>query len=434
MVRQKGRQTDRQRLSWKSSVNLRLSQTDLRSSVLWWWIKLLIKFSGLNPQSLLMSSSARRHFTLGEIVNLVSADTQKLMDFVVYFNSVWIAPIEIALCFYFLWQVNQQPDIITNKHMVTCTGDNCHRFGLHHTWSSWWNTIIMLVILLVPDQQKHLRKAQISCFRTGNQLRERYIDSSLCDWLIDWLTDSSSVLLLSLGSLLLFSSSPWMDLLLKWEANCRWGNCFRENGVCCFVLWVEYFFCQWVIIRSSPLLSAAVLYQEVQMKFMDGRIKLMNEILSGVKILKFYAWEEAFLRRVGVQRDGELNALKKSQILYSVSLASFNSSSFLVSITPARPGDLNLTCDPRTLRGLGCLRVGHRVCCFRSLWTYRCFFSSLSPQIALSVFGVYVLIDEQNVLDAQKIFVSVALINILKTPLSQLPFAMSTTMQACPSQ
>lgn len=69
------------------------------------------------------------------------------------------------------------------------------------------------------------------------------------------------------------------------------------------------------------------------MKFMDGRIKLMNEILSGVKILKFYAWEEAFLRRVCILRDGELNALKKSQILYSVSLASFNSTSFLVSLT-----------------------------------------------------------------------------------------------------
>lgn len=54
-----------------------------------------------------------------------------------------------------------------------------------------------------------------------------------------------------------------------------------------------------------------------------------------------------------------------------------------------------------------------------------CFF----PQIAFAMFGVYVLIDDKNVLDAQKVFVSMALINILKTPLSQLPFAMSTTMQ-----
>lgn len=57
------------------------------------------------------------------------------------------------------------------------------------------------------------------------------------------------------------------------------------------------------------------------------------------------------------------------------------------------------------------------------------FFPVLCLKIAFAMFGVYVLIDERNVLDAQKVFVSMALINILKTPLSQLPFAMSTTMQ-----
>lgn len=66
------------------------------------------------------------------------------------------------------------------------------------------------------------------------------------------------------------------------------------------------------------------------MKYMDGRIKLMNEILSGIKILKFYAWENAFRERVLGYREKELNALKKSQILYSISIASFNSSTFLV--------------------------------------------------------------------------------------------------------
>lgn len=66
------------------------------------------------------------------------------------------------------------------------------------------------------------------------------------------------------------------------------------------------------------------------MKYMDGRVKLMNEILNGIKILKFYAWEKAFLEQVLGYREKELKTLKKSQILYSVSIASFNSSSFLV--------------------------------------------------------------------------------------------------------
>uniref|UniRef100_A0A668AQY3 ABC-type glutathione-S-conjugate transporter n=1 Tax=Myripristis murdjan TaxID=586833 RepID=A0A668AQY3_9TELE len=202
---------------------------------------------------LVISSAARRQCTVGEIVNLVSADTQKLMDSVVYINAVWVAPIEISLCLYFLWQ-RLGPSALPG---------------------------IATVILIFP-----------------------------------------------------------------------------LNG--------------FIAKMRSKL-------QEVQLKLMDGRIKLMNEILNGIKILKFYAWEVAFLNRVEDLRGRELNALKKSQILYSISLASFNSSSFL---------------------------------------------------IAFAMFGVYVLIDDKNILDAQKVFVSMALINILKTPLSQLPFAMSTTMQA----
>uniref|UniRef100_A0A6Q2WPZ6 ABC-type glutathione-S-conjugate transporter n=1 Tax=Esox lucius TaxID=8010 RepID=A0A6Q2WPZ6_ESOLU len=203
-------------------------------------------------KSLVINSASRRTCTVGEIVNLVSADTQKLMDFVVYFNAVWLAPIEIALCLFFLWQ-HLGPSALAG---------------------------IATVILIFP-----------------------------------------------------------------------------LNG--------------FIAKKRSKL--------QVQMKYMDGRIKLMNEILNGIKILKFYAWEKAFLEQVLGYREKELKALKKSQILYSISIASFNSSTFL---------------------------------------------------IAFAMFGVYVLTDDKNVLDAQKVFVSMALINILKTPLSQLPFAMSTTMQA----
>ncbi|XP_053533876.1 multidrug resistance-associated protein 1 isoform X3 [Ictalurus punctatus] len=204
-------------------------------------------------KSLVISSATSRTCTVGEIVNLVSTDTQKLMDFVVYVNAVWLAPIEIGLCLFFLWQ----------------------RLGP----SAFAGITIVIFIF------------------------------------------------------------PLNGLIAK--------------------------------MRSK--------LQEVQMKHMDGRIKLMNEILSGIRILKFYAWEKAFEERVLSFREKELKAMKKSQILYSISIASFNSSTFL---------------------------------------------------IAFSMFGLYVLIDEKNVLDAQKVFVSLALINILKTPLSQLPFAMSTTMQA----
>ena len=35
------------------------------------------------------------------------------------------------------------------------------------------------------------------------------------------------------------------------------------------------------------------------MKNKDKRVKLMNEILGGVKVLKLYGWEKSFIGQVG---------------------------------------------------------------------------------------------------------------------------------------
>lgn len=50
-------------------------------------------------------------------------------------------------------------------------------------------------------------------------------------------------------------------------------------------------------------------------------------------------------------------------------------------------------------------------------------------QVALSTFAVYVKIDENNVLDAQKAFVSLALFNILRFPLNILPMVISSIVE-----
>ena len=42
------------------------------------------------------------------------------------------------------------------------------------------------------------------------------------------------------------------------------------------------------------------------MKEKDGRIKLMTEILNGMKVLKLYAWEESFQGQVLGIRDREV--------------------------------------------------------------------------------------------------------------------------------
>ncbi|NXY26092.1 MRP1 protein, partial [Atrichornis clamosus] len=120
-------------------------------------------------------------------------------------------------------------------------------------------------------------------------------------------------------------------------------------------------------------------FQETQMKHKDERAKLTNAILSDIKVIKLYGWEKTFMEKVLGIRKQELQALKRSQILFSASLVSFHSSTFLITFV---------------------------------------------------MFAVYTLVDNTHVLDAQKAFVSLTLINILNTAHSFLPFSINAAVQA----
>ncbi|XP_038107556.1 multidrug resistance-associated protein 1-like [Culex quinquefasciatus] len=119
--------------------------------------------------------------------------------------------------------------------------------------------------------------------------------------------------------------------------------------------------------------------QVAQMKIKDDRVKRMNEILSGMKVLKLYAWEPSFQQDVVETRGTEIGILK--------SMAYYGAATFFV-------------------------------------W-------SMAPfLVTLASFTVFVLIDENNVLDPQTAFVSLALFNILRFPLAMFPMMITFAMQA----
>ncbi|KAG7325289.1 hypothetical protein KOW79_011605 [Hemibagrus wyckioides] len=120
-------------------------------------------------------------------------------------------------------------------------------------------------------------------------------------------------------------------------------------------------------------------YQVEQMQYKDARIKLMNEILNGMKVLKLYAWELSFKEKILQIRQKELSVLRKSGYLSALSVMAWTSAPFLV---------------------------------------------------ALTTFAVYVNVDKNHVLDAEKAFVSLSLFNILRFPLNMLPQVISSIMQA----
>jgi len=127
----------------------------------------------------------------------------------------------------------------------------------------------------------------------------------------------------------------------------------------------------WASKRGETLL-------ENQLKAKDRRIKLMSEILAGIKVLKLYAWELPFMEAINKIRMEEINVLRWIAKLWAL---------------------VNLT------------------------------FASVPFLMTLATFLTFVYSDPNNKLTADIIFVSLSLFNLIRTPLTLFPLALMDTIK-----
>ena len=107
--------------------------------------------------------------------------------------------------------------------------------------------------------------------------------------------------------------------------------------------------------------------QTRQMHLKDQRILKMNEILQGIKVIKYYAWEKPFMNIVNKIRKSEIRTIKQNGLVYSM---------------------LNVT------------------------------FTIVPLTVTLATFSVYIYLDpENNILTAEKVFSCIAIFNVLRIPL-----------------
>lgn len=119
--------------------------------------------------------------------------------------------------------------------------------------------------------------------------------------------------------------------------------------------------------------------QGLQMKQKDCRIKLLTEILNGIKVLKLYAWELLFKEKILSIRETELKILWKASII-----------------------------------GIG----------FTFSWT-------VAPYIvSLATFTTYIFTSATHYLDAQTAFVAISFFNILRFAINFAPMAISEAIKA----
>ena len=56
-------------------------------------------------KTLRSTSAVKQSSSVGEIVNLMSVDAQRFMDFMGFFHTLWSAPLQIAVAMYFLYEL-----------------------------------------------------------------------------------------------------------------------------------------------------------------------------------------------------------------------------------------------------------------------------------------------------------------------------------------
>jgi ATP-binding cassette subfamily C (CFTR/MRP) protein 1 len=68
-----------------------------------------------------------------------------------------------------------------------------------------------------------------------------------------------------------------------------------------------------------------------QMKMKDERVKLTNEILNGMKVLKLYAYEPSFEELISKTRENELTKLRQAAVYNAITEFQWGLTPFLVS-------------------------------------------------------------------------------------------------------
>lgn len=88
-----------------------------------------------------------------------------------------------------------------------------------------------------------------------------------------------------------------------------------------------------MIPMNGKVFSSLHTYQKKYMEHKDVRIKLMNELLSGIRVIKLYAWENTFLRQILTTRnDLELRMLKKVGYVFGFMWLSWAATPFSVTL------------------------------------------------------------------------------------------------------
>lgn len=119
-------------------------------------------------------------------------------------------------------------------------------------------------------------------------------------------------------------------------------------------------------------------YQQGLLRLKGNRLKLLNEVLGGIKVLKMYAWEKTFSEKIKAIRNSEMSFLKKIAVV----------TAFSVVLAVHSPFFMNF-----------------------------------------AILLIYMLVDLSRFLSATTAFTIISVVNVIRYPIALSPFVITSCIQ-----
>ncbi|KAL7855415.1 hypothetical protein AOLI_G00190190 [Acnodon oligacanthus] len=250
-----------------------------------------------------------------------------------------------------------------------------------HAWQGYLYASLLLVVAII--QSVFLQQFTLRCFKLGMRVRAA-ISAAVYKKALTLSNDARKESTIGQMVTLISADAQRFNEVTNF-IHLLW-SCPVQIALALSFLWIELgpsvlagLLVMVLMVPINGLLAIkSKSFQAKSMTYKDKRMKILYEILSGIKILKLYAWEPSFEAQIQGFREQELQVMRKSAYLSSVPIFIF-------------------FCAP----------------------TF----------VSLATFAVFVSVSPNNVLDAEKTFTSISLFNILRAPLGMLPMLISAMVQ-----
>ncbi|XP_054162951.1 multidrug resistance-associated protein 1-like [Oppia nitens] len=265
--------------------------------------------SAIYRKSLVLSNGAKRQTPNGEIINLMAIDCQRINDNLHAIVALITAPIQIALTLYLLYvQLGVTAFIDPNEPQ----------------WHGYVYTILLvtvnvLVAIVLANYNEHIgsiglrmRSCLISAiYRKSLVLSNGAKRQTPNGEIINLMAIDCQRISDNLHYLIALLSAPIQIAITLYLL-------YVQLGVTAFI--------GLAVIVVTLVINTIALYfcklnQSQQMKIKDKRINLMNQIFNGIKVLKLYAWEKAFMGCITKIRRKELRKLQTMGYLIVIFIA-----------------------------------------------------------------------------------------------------------------